>query len=188
MTLAKDIENRADLKKIKKAIANAQTRKANEREQEFDKLCLDFCKLVINKQLANKDKVNKRLDLSDKLVVETLNCTPRQAKRIREKLSKLEIIFAPEDYKQKKPGDYPVWLLSFEYSTVEYPEKKSTKKQKPVEDRYKPEYCDIYHAIKKEVFEISPDHWKIGFKMATIHMLVNEELAMKGLTRDDLRI
>ena len=61
------------------------------------------------------DKGITKLDLNDALLAEELNCTEREAKRAKDKLSKLNLIFVPAWARQKKEGDYPVWFMNHDY-------------------------------------------------------------------------
>ena len=148
-------------------------------------------------QLINKDLAQGKfhLDLSDKRLTKDLKCSPQQAKRVREKLSTEGITYIPKGQKQTGPGTYPNWMVAMTRENkiagiviIHEVEESSRKKLAPVHTRYNKTYCDIYYGIIDEIFEYSPTHWSIKDKMINVHILVNEELALKGLTRDDCRI
>ena len=182
-----ELNVRAIRKQLKSRLNNNQSQAS----KNFLELVIDTCK-IINKDLAQK---KFHLDLSDKRLTKDLNCSPRQAKKIRQKLQAEGITYIPEGQKQTGPGTYPNWLVAMTRENklagivvIHEVDKVSRKKMKPVNQRYNKTYCDIYYGVIDEIFEYSPTHWSIKDKMINVHILVNQELARKGLTRDDCRI
>lgn len=178
-----------NVRAIRKLLNSKHSKKQTQRTKAFNELVIAVCK-IINKDLAQK---KYHLDLSDKRLVEELKCSPQQAKRVREKLSAEGITYIPEGQKQTGPGTYPNWLVAMTRENklsgivvIHEVDEVSRKKMKPVNQRYNKTYCDIYYPIVDEIFEFK--YWSIKDKMITVHMLVNDELARKGLTRDDCRI
>lgn len=148
-------------------------------------------------QLINKDLAQGKfhLDLSDKRLNKEIGATIHQAKNIRQKLSTEGITYIPKGQKQTGPGTYPNWMVAMTRENkiagiviIHEVEEGSRKKLAPVHTRYNKTYCDIYYGVIDEIFEYSPTHWTMKDKMINVHILVNEELALKGLTRDDCRI
>lgn len=180
-----------NIKLIRELLKTNQTKKLSQRTKDFNELVIAACKLI-NKDLAQR---KFHLDLSDKRLTKTLNCSPRQAKRIRDTLQKEGITYIPEGQKQTGPGTYPNWMVAMTRENkiagiviIHEVEETSRKKLAPVHTRYNKTYCDIYYSVIDEIFEYSPTHWSIKDKMINVHILVNQELARKGLTRDDCRI
>lgn len=180
-----------NIRAIRKLLNSKHSKKQTQRTKDFNELVIAVCK-IINKDLAQK---KYHLDLSDKRLTKDLNCSPQQAKRVREKLSTEGITYIPEGQKQTGPGTYPNWMVAMTRENkiagiviIHEVDEVSRKKMKPVNQRYNKTYCDIYYGVIDEIFEYSPTHWTMKDKMINVHILVNEELALKGLTRDDCRI
>lgn len=180
-----------NIRAIRKQLKSKLSNKQSQTSKNFLELVISTCKLI-NKDLAQG---KFHLDLSDKRLVKELKCSPQQAKRVREKLSAEGITYIPEGQKQTGPGTYPNWLIAMTRENklagvviIHEIEEVSRKKMKPVNQRYNKEYCDVYYPIVDEIFEYSPTHWTTKDKMINVYILVNEELARKGLTRDDCRI
>lgn len=77
---------------------------------------------MFNRMIAYMEYIQKqldqgitKLDLNDAVMAEELGCTEREAKRTKDKLSKLNFIFVPGWARQKKEGDYPIWMMNHDY-------------------------------------------------------------------------
>lgn len=78
--------------------------------------------VMFNRMIAYMEHIQKqldqgitKLDLNDAEMAKVLGCTEREAKRAKDKLSKLNLIFVPAWARQKKEGDYPVWFMNHDY-------------------------------------------------------------------------
>lgn len=78
--------------------------------------------VMFNRMIAYMEHIQKqldqgitKLDLNDAVMAEVLGCTEREAKRAKDKLSKLNFIFVPGWARQMKEGDYPIWFMNHDY-------------------------------------------------------------------------
>ena len=97
-----------NVRAIRKLLNSKHSKKQTQRTKDFNEIVIAVCK-IINKDLAQK---KYHLDLSDKRLTKDLNCSPQQAKRVREKLSTEGITYIPEGQKQTGPGTYPNWMVA----------------------------------------------------------------------------
>ena len=143
------------------------------------------------------------LDISDnEALAEILDCTPREAKRAKESLSKLGVIYVPEYGRQKKEGDYPIWHFNFKY-LVKKVATFAEKKRASLLNKYNQAFKGIYNKnVQKLVNEIKDlneydrleygDTRKIQLSpakfMVTLNMMIRDELDSLGTTRADYLI
>lgn len=174
---------------IRKILNEQLTKKPSQRTKNFIELVVATAKLI-NRDL---DKGKFHLDLSDKRLGKEFGVTAPQAKRIRMKLQEIDATYIPEGQKQYAPGTYPNWLILMNKENKEKDlvviterDQVTKKKMPPVNTRYNKTYCDLYYEAVNEIMAVSA--WSIKTKMMNVHSLVNEELALKGLTREDCRI
>lgn len=100
---------------VRKSLLSARTsnKSLNSREKAFNKLCVSFLKKIVAPQFANTYKLNLS---NDGPIAEVLKCTKRQVKSVRERLSTIGVLFVPEWARQRKLGDYPIWMLNFKFT------------------------------------------------------------------------
>lgn len=127
-----------------------------------------------------------RLDLSDKLVNETLNIPARRVKQIRLELKAAGIIWFPKWSKPKKLGDYPYWMVQKEFiNFVEFAEKVSN----PRTSKYNNHYCMLLDQAKKECYDDLVEYENyvtVQQYMVMVYTNLNMKLAKLGLTKTDL--
>lgn len=128
-----------------------------------------------------------RLDLNDKLIAEKVKVSERRAKQLRLKLKEIGVIFFYEETKQKKPGDYPVWLVRKEFINFENQENEVKAKKKCT--KYKALFYKIEAEVVKDLFKYMRDNKRamsIAQYSAYKNSNVTQRLAHLGLTRSDL--
>lgn len=177
------------------------SRKRSGRKTETEIISEKHMELFIKKIVAPQLKEGWVLDLSDNEAIgKKLGLTTTQARRAKENLSKRGVLFVPPEKKQKKKGDYPIWLIKVELvkTTVVNVETKKKRVIRPVEQRYNKFYCEkIYYPVLNEIKEMfeyeeqetgeevvlsSQQYWIIA------NTWINDELERRGMTRDDCRI
>lgn len=170
-------------------------------KKETEKNMINFLKKVVLPQLREGRRV---LNLSNDVDNgEKLELTPRQAKRVKENLSKMKIIFVPEYGRQKKKGDYPIWLISYQFTVLEKKDKQEKTKRKTVDELYTKPFQKINEEAKKqarEYFEEVEESIRmfddenfilsVSVKDFSIvkNMIIKEELKKIGKTRADFKI
>lgn len=185
-------------KAYREAIEASRTKKGRKDEREI--IGEKHMELFIKKIVAPQLKEGWVLDLSDNEAIgKKLGLTSRQVQRTKEQLSKRGILFVPPEKKQKKKGDYPIWLIKVELvkTTVVNVETKKKRVIRPVEQRYNKFFCEkIYYPVLNEIREMfeydeqetgeevvlsSQQYWIIA------NTWINAELERRGMTRDECR-
>lgn len=146
----------------------------------------------------------KNLYLNDEVMAEKIGCSSKQAKKIKEKLRKANLLVLMK--KQSGEGTYPVWFFNFEYvewSDVEV----KTRKRKSKKELYKKDLLDIYAAAEEDVLDFFKDieqceRWWAegeedpyeeititkGMFYGLVEKGVSEQLAEFGLKRSDFKL
>lgn len=137
-----------NLQEIRKTIKGSRKGKETEAHKEQTKRMINFLKKIVLPQLKEgKTILNLSNDIQNG---QTLEISPRQAKRVKQNLSDLKIVFVPEYGKQKKKGDYPIWLISYDYTILIKKDSPDAPKRKTVEELYTKKFQNIYKEAKKE--------------------------------------
>ena len=143
---------------------------------------------AVSELIAPQLEEGFHLDLNDAAMADTLGISERRARQLRLDLKEAGLIFFPEWSRPKKKGDYPYWMLDSKYMVFqESPRRMSVRD----ESRYLPLYWEIYDKVKREFnqdLEEADSTIYIDQYMMVVHTRVNQELASRGLTRDDVRV
>ena len=164
----------------------------------FEKLCVKFMKVIVLPQV----KESYCLNLSNNVeIAETLGCSSRQVRKIREKLSAAGVLFVPAWGKQKKKGDWPVWMIAHSFLKFEVNEEVAANPSVSVKvsnSKYKPEFWAIREEAKVlarrtflsefERAEIPESERVISGRvyMTELWSEFDSILRVRGLTRSDL--
>lgn len=146
----------------------------------------------------------KNLFLNDVEMAEKVGCSPRQAKTIKQKLTKAGLLVLMK--RQTGEGTYPLWFFNFEYvewSDVEV----KTRNRKSKSEMYEQQLLDIYAEIELEVLDFFKDveeseKWWAeekdeefeeititkGMYYGMIEKAVSGVLSEMGLTRADFKL
>ena len=154
-----------------------------------------YLRKIVNPQL----KQGWRLDLSDdKAHAKKLRWTERHTRKIKETLSKRQILYVPDYGKQKGEGQYPLWLLRVSLATTTVVDSGKERTIRPVEERYNTYYCESIHypaiAAIREQFDWEEQEYGVEVEIdsRTFWILVNIEISFRleqlEMTRDDFRI
>lgn len=137
---------------------------------------------LIGKQL----QTGFRLDLSDDVLSRGLKLSIKQVQKLRLLLKDVGVIFFPKWSRCTQPGDYPWWMMKFEYMVFEAVEhvKRAVKNRK-----YVAQYYDLYREACREAYS-DLEKMDIYVTPATYMMMVYEildvNLKREGLTKEDL--
>lgn len=191
-----DSKYRVDLAAVRKAFKANRKRTGKLLEQEIvaQDRAIKFLKTIVNTQLRD----GRALDLNDELVSGTLGCTPREARRTREFLSKIGVLFVPDYGRHKGQGTYPIWLLSMAFTKITVVEADGSKRtRRPDSELYNAEYLAIRDRVVSELreqFEWEEQEFGkpvvvgSGFFWATVNQLISQELRELGKQRADYRL
>jgi hypothetical protein len=143
---------------------------------------IEAVQLVIAPQIAD----HLWLNLSDKEFADVLGTRPRRAKQIREELQAVGIIFVA--VKQKKKGDYPLWLVQKGFLKFPNVEKKAW--APTTSNKYNSTYCALRDIARKDCAALVAEHYEEGLTGTEYGMLLNTVfgwvLADHNLTKEDL--
>ncbi|WP_026460441.1 hypothetical protein [Schaalia suimastitidis] len=185
------LEEEIDYAAVRKALIAARKRKGAllESERTFHRLCIKLLKKVVKPQWEKSFNLNLSNDAE---TAKMLGCTARQARRAREALSAVGVLFVPDWARQKKKGDYPVWMLSFDFVTgSEQPAPTtSASKRNRANSRYNGTYWRIYDEAKqhaRDIYdEMGVETVSVTEFMKNVWWSFSEMLSERGLTRADL--
>lgn len=146
----------------------------------------------------------KNLYLNDEVMAEKIGCSSEQAKKIKKKLAKAELLILMK--RQTGEGTYPLWFFNFKYvewSDVEV----KTRNRKSKSEMYEQQLLDIYAEIELEVLDFFKDveeseKWWAeekddefeeititkGMYYGMIEKAVSGVLSEMGLTRADFKL
>lgn len=177
------------LPEIRQHIYDSKPKMGQKQSKAYASRLINFLKKVVLVQL-NEGRVI--LDLSDDAANGAkLGLSPSQAKRDKGNLSKLGILYVPEYGRQKKMGDYPIWLINYDYTVKEYIESDGKKQRRPVSDFYNKKFIQIHEEATAWVNDRFKEmDWKPSAKEFSIarNIEITERLKELETTRDDYRL
>lgn len=128
------------------------------------------------------------LDLSDSNVCERMNVSERRAKQLRLKLKEMDIIFFPPNTKQKKVGDYPLWMLRKDF--INFKKREYKKSERDLErSKYIPLFWEYYNLACQEVYvELEERDWCLSIQSFIVEVWakLDEILVRENTSRDQL--
>lgn len=178
--------NTATIRRALRATRIAK-KKATDAEKLFINLCVKFLKDIVEPQLI-EGKFNLNIE-DNSAIAEKLNCSPRQVRSIKQRLSTAEIIFVPEGGRQTynhatRKGTHATWLVNFEFVNMEEDEKKERTQRTFYDERYQAALTWAKNIVRGRLEEMGYENINVSRYMAAVYTELNEILESEELSRE----